>query len=257
MADNAIEGLDVEAAKRNLTIVSRADPEWPQGLDFYDLSTPADQRIIAETVEAKGYGLVILDNISSLADRFTDENSNDEAKAFLRVVMAIKRVASVIVMHHSRKAQQGMKETFRGASALEFPFEFSMGLLRIAADDDRRDLPGGRIDGAGFTISISKPHRDRVEVNALEGLAFLLGDFGHWLPVLPAEGQRVLPANAKVTDERLRAAVTSRRFRTQRQLADYLGVNPSQITRRMRGLGLTLPEPLEGLADDDDDEGDF
>lgn len=119
-----VEGLDLEAARRNLTILARhgQNPDAP----FPDFGDPGQHGEIARLIREHDPALVILDNLSTLAT-LDDENSASATQPVTRLLTRLKqeRVA-VIAVHHSGKAGAG----FRGSSMLATTFEVIMGLTR-------------------------------------------------------------------------------------------------------------------------------
>ncbi|MGN7613925.1 bifunctional DNA primase/polymerase [Magnetococcales bacterium HHB-1] len=93
---------------------------------------PADARPVAEFIHKNQIGVLIVDPF--LESHEASENSNEEISRVSRIFRAIakKTNSAVMLVHHSRKAQQGSSEghtgnmdSARGASAL-------MGVARIA-----------------------------------------------------------------------------------------------------------------------------
>src|SRR5262249_47507605 len=151
----AIEGLDVEAALRNLTLHCRQHQELD--VRFWDVMSSADQAALRKMVKDGGYSLVILDNFTVLSDGLTDENSAGAMKPALSLLLGLKQddVAAVLI-HHSGKSG----EKFRGSSAIAATFEVILGLQ--PTNDPRED----RRYSASFTIGVEKFRGKRDETMA-------------------------------------------------------------------------------------------
>lgn len=133
----ATEGADPTEAKDNLMFIARHD-QAPEVI-FPDLGTESGQKQLCEEVENFKPGLVILDNLSTLAT-LEDENS---AEAFNPIIQLMNRIrllgAAVMLIHHSRKDGKAL----RGSSKINAVFESIISL---------RDQRLGGIGHAAFEV---------------------------------------------------------------------------------------------------------
>lgn len=133
MLSGTIEGLDMEAAGRNLKVCSRQDQD-PE-VHFPDFGMDRSQKGVLDYVRTRGYDLVILDNLSTLAS-VEDENSAAAIRPIIKFLMQLKQSnIACIVVHHSNK---GGKD-YRGSTNLATTFEVILGLHRADSvlDTDR------------------------------------------------------------------------------------------------------------------------
>ena len=131
-----IEGIDKEAARQNLLILSR---NWQDGsVDFPDLGqrqkdlTEHDRKVKIEagqdrvfrTAQSYKAEFVILDNFSTLVE-VADENDAASMTATLAFLLRFKTAnIACMLVHHSGKTGT----TYRGSSKLATTFEVIMGL---------------------------------------------------------------------------------------------------------------------------------
>lgn len=125
----AIEGLDLEAARENLTLLARHH-QHPDAR-FPDFGAADEQDAILHLIRSYQPDLVILDNLSTLAT-LDDENGAAETQRIVKLLARLKQARiGVIVVHHSGKSGTA----FRGSSMLATTFEVIVGLTRDKADD--------------------------------------------------------------------------------------------------------------------------
>lgn len=141
----AIEGIDLEAARANLTILARhhqhAETKFP------DFGTEDQQDAVLALIRSYRPDVVILDNLSTLAT-MDDENGAAETQRVVRLLTRLKqaRIATVVV-HHSGKTGRA----YRGSSMLATTFEAIIGLTKEPGAD-ALDVSGT----AQFNIEWSK-----------------------------------------------------------------------------------------------------
>jgi hypothetical protein len=203
-----VTGIDVEAAGKNLRVLSRQH----QGDDanrFPDLASPEGQDMILATARDCGAALVILDNFSTLAE-VADENDAAAMSPVLSFLLRLKAAGiACILVHHSGKSG----ETFRGSSKLATTFEAIIGLKALDGHPTH--------SGAAFELTWGKfrgAPRDatrNAEVRLVNEASGLRWDHR------PARGEEAAA---------LVEMVRSGRYRTQRELADALGWRPSKVT---------------------------
>ena len=161
--------------------------------------------------------VLILDNLSTLSETLEDENDATAWNPLNSLVVALKKegVATVLV-HHTKKEGSG----FRGSTNLATTLETIVALEKVEGTKAS--------EGAAFRIRFDKnrangkPHAD--------GKTLRLQD-GQWVCEVDPYEQA-----AEVV-----RMVQSRRYGTQQELADSLGVHQSTISRIFRaaeGLGL-------------------
>lgn len=125
----AVTGVDVDAARENLTILARHHQD--ARARFPDFGAAEEQDAIVEFIMSKQPDLVILDNLSTLAT-LDDENGAAETQRIVKLLAKLKQAhIGVIVVHHSGKAGNA----FRGSSMLATTFEVILGLTREKAED--------------------------------------------------------------------------------------------------------------------------
>lgn len=124
-----IEGLDLAAARENLTILARhqQDPDTR----FPDFGAADEQDAILDLIRQYRPDVIILDNLSTLAT-LDDENGAAETQRLVKLLARLKQARiGVIVVHHSGKSGNA----FRGSSMLATTFEVILGLTRDRAED--------------------------------------------------------------------------------------------------------------------------
>ena len=124
-----VEGLDLQAARRNLVVIARHD-QSPDAR-FPDLGAEGEHDAILKMVRSYRPALVVLDNLSTLAT-LDDENSAGNVQRTVRLLARLKQAhIGVICVHHSGKSGT----TYRGSSMLSTTFESIIGLLADKAHD--------------------------------------------------------------------------------------------------------------------------
>lgn len=119
---DAVEGLDVDAAAKNLRLLVRShqDPE----ASFPDIATPEGQQTIYARARGTKADLVILDNFSVLAG-VDDENDAAAMTPVLTFLLRMKQAGiATILVHHSNKGG----DSYRGSSKIATTFEAVVGL---------------------------------------------------------------------------------------------------------------------------------
>ena len=206
----AVEGLDWEALEANRTILSRH--YQLHGAVFPDLVDDAGQEVLMTLVEKLRPALVVLDNLSCLAD-IRDENDAASFTPVLNMMWRLRHAGcAVLLVHHTGK-QEGK---YRGSSKLSAVFE---SVLQLAPNPDL--LTGD----TGFTIKVDKyrsggspqPLKVSLEVDAATGA-------GYWQ--YEALGERRL--------QEVVQAVRSREFNTGKELAAHLGIATSTLSKLKR-----------------------
>ncbi len=247
MLAGTVEGIDLEAAGENLVILSRQDQS--PDVRFPDLAeatapnpaTQAGQDMIMKKIRESGAELVILDNFSTLAE-VADENEAAAMSPILSFLMRLKQAnVACILVHHAGKAGND----YRGSSKLATTFEVIIGLVR----------PDGQTatDGAVFEL-LWKKYRGRPTAATRDAEMRLetTADGGTIWSTKPAAGAEMMA----VVD-----AVKSCQYRTQRAVAEALGMAATQVTRlKAKAFGqgvMTQSEWEVCMAGADDEPADF
>lgn len=209
MLSGTVSGLDVAAAGGNLTILSRQG----QGADvrFPDLTKEADQDEVLRQAAGTDAALVICDNFSTLAE-VADENEAAAMSPVLTFLLRMKQAGrATILVHHSDKTGAN----YRGSSKLATTFEVIIGLSRLE----------GRAagEGAGFELKWGK-YRGKPTMATRDMEVMLEGtpEGGVRWDHRPGSGAEMVA---------LLDAVRSGRFRTQRELAEHLQMEPMKVSR--------------------------
>ncbi|TLU71259.1 AAA family ATPase [Lichenicoccus roseus] len=138
----AVTGCDLEAARRNLTVLSRQHQHGD--VTFPDLAKEEGRNCILQEARRVSAELVILDNFSTLAE-VSDENEASAMSPVLAFLLRLKQdERACILVHHSNKSG----EAFRGSSKLAATFEVIIGLKRT--DGSRAT------SGTNFTLEWTK-----------------------------------------------------------------------------------------------------
>ena len=216
MLIDTVQGIDKEAAGRNLMILSR---NWQaETAAFPDLGDrvgangkPSGQDVLVRAAKDHGAELVLLDNWSTLAE-VEDENSAAALTPTVAFLLRMKqaRIGCVLV-HHSGKNG----ETYRGSSKLATTFEVILGLKATEGS--------GKVGGADFRLDWNKYRRERCE--AVQARDVRLGK--------DASGKPEWTISETQDDElrRLVETIETCRYSTQRELAVGLALDPVKVSR--------------------------
>ncbi|MBN9510671.1 MAG: AAA family ATPase [Alphaproteobacteria bacterium] len=232
MLAGTIEGCDMAAAGRNLRVLCRqmqdGDVKFPDLAESVvpDAGRKAGQDVILAVARQAQAELVILDNLTTLAG-VEDENSAAALGPVVQFLLRVKQAGhACILVHHAGKSGTN----FRGSSAIATTFETIIGLRR---------LEGHAVgDGVGFELCWEK-YRGKPTAATRDATVTLEGDL---------EGVQRWTSKPAVRAEMdaLLEAVRSGRYRTQRELAEALNMDPTKITRlKHRAQGQHLMAPKE------------
>ena len=210
-----IEGIDREAAGRNLFVMSRS---WQHdSVSFPDLgdretgnARVSGQDVVFQKVTALGIELVLADNFSTLVE-VADENDASSMNATLAFLLRLKaaRVGCVLV-HHSGKTG----ESYRGSSKLATTFEVIIGLK--ATDGLAVN------DGAAFRLFWEKYRRERSAAVRSKNVR---------LTTIEGQTRWVVEETADDAMHQLVAAVMTCDFNTGRAIAAHLGWDTGKVSR--------------------------
>lgn len=169
-----VPGVDRVEAGRNLSILARMGQ--PPGSiageggvsGFPNLTEEAGQQVLLDLVDSLGAELVILDNLSTLAT-VEDENEASAFNPLVGLLVEMKnRGTAVLVVHHSRKANQG-EGSYRGSQKLSVIFNT---ILRL--EKPKQPTPGA---GAEFVVHWEKYRELRDDSTSIP-LVMKLGEAG-------------------------------------------------------------------------------
>ncbi|HWR03792.1 MAG TPA: AAA family ATPase [Humidesulfovibrio sp.] len=119
----ALPGIDQELIRQNLHVFARQFQD--ASVTFPNLATTEGQAELER--QAVGYDLVILDNLSTLAN-VEDENASKAFQPIVGFLMRMKQLGQAcILIHHSGKKAS----TYRGSSMLATTFEVILGLEKL------------------------------------------------------------------------------------------------------------------------------
>jgi hypothetical protein len=204
----AVDGLDKEAASKNLRLIARSDqhPEAP----FPDIAAEEGQKTVYARAKGCSADLVILDNFSVLAG-IQDENDAAAMQPVLTFLLRMKQAGiATILVHHSGKSG----EDYRGSSKIATTFEAIVGLKANTGAASR--------NATAFDLVFSK-FRGKRNDTIVETTAWLEGGSDGELSWRYKESE-----DAALT--RLVALVRSCRYPTQGDLAGELGVSTGKLS---------------------------
>ncbi len=238
----SVAGIDREAARRNLMILSRnwqaADVAFPDLADREGKlhrdgtrRAKAGQDVVLGEANKHGAELVLLDNYSTLAE-VADENDAAAMTTTLAFLLRMKQARiGCILVHHSGKNGA----TYRGSSKLATTFEVILGLAPL------EDTSAG----AAFKLDWTKYRREPCDAVRARNVRL----------VKDATGSAEWRAEASDDDDvrKLLEAVGSCHFGTQREVATHLDWDPAKVSRtknRAIQAGKTTKAYFDGCMQD-------
>lgn len=198
----ALPEIDQEVIRKNLHVFARQfqDPS----VTFPNLATPEGQAELER--QAEGFDLVVLDNLSTLAN-VEDENASKAFQPIVGFLMRMKQLGQgCILIHHSGKKAS----TYRGSSMLATTFEVILGLEKLSG------LKAAH--GTAFQIKWDKL-RAKPDERIKSWEVWL--DEDHW----------EYEAAASEEVDILLEALKSGKYVNQKELAEALKWDPSKVTR--------------------------
>lgn len=198
----AMPDIDNELIRQNLHIFARQFQD--ASVTFPNLATPEGQAELEK--QAVGFDLVILDNLSTLAN-VEDENASKAFQPIVGFLMRQKQLGQAcILIHHSGKRAA----TYRGSSMLATTFEVIIGLEKLSG------LKAAH--GTAFQIKWDKL-RAKPDERIKSWEVWL--DEEHWQ----------FEAAASEDIDILIEALKSGKSVNQKELAEALKWDPSKVTR--------------------------
>lgn len=198
------EGLTVNTD--NILIYPKTAQDYRAS--FISLIDTMDKGQIVEFAKREKIDVFVWDNLSTLCENLSDENSAAAFEPLNALIVALKNegVASLVV-HHAGKS--GKK--YRGSSNIETTLETVLQLSRVE----------GANEGARFAVEVTK-NRNQGKLG-IDGKTLMLQD-GKWMT------QEDPFANTqKVVD-----ALKSLRYRTQEELGKALGIHQTTVGRAIK-----------------------
>lgn len=198
----ALPGIDQELIRQNLHVFARQFQD--ASVTFPNLATTEGQAELER--QAVGYDLVILDNLSTLAN-VEDENASKAFQPIVGFLMRMKQLGQAcILIHHSGKKAS----TYRGSSMLATTFEVILGLEKLSG------LKAAH--GTAFQIKWDKL-RAKPDERIKSWEVWL--DEDHW----------EFEAAASEEVDLLLEALRSGKYVNQKELAEALKWDESKVTR--------------------------
>jgi hypothetical protein len=203
----------------NLGFLAFQDQECG-GDNFVNISCEREEREeLISFFKKSGSELVILDNLSVLAD-IQDENAAHALSPVLDLLRELQRLGmAVLLVHHSRKGNGG-DGSYRGSSKLAVTFE---AIIRLETDI----LPNpveGLGGGVAFRGTFEKSRGRRSEEIAGFSAGLTAGGTWEW-----AEDEREGLS-------RIAQTVRSRLYKNQGELAEALGISQATLSRRKKAI---------------------
>ncbi len=208
-----VEGLGVGVeALENVTLYAKTVQD--HRADFVDLAKAEWRTQILDEVRARGYEVVVLDNLSTLQPSLKDENDATSWVPLNELIVGLKGagVATVIV-HHSGKSGD-----FRGSSAIVTALETVVKLKQVEPV----------VGYARFRVEITKSRAQGV-----------LGIHGKTLAL--QEGKWAIEVDENQEAKELVERVMTLKYTTQAELADAVGRGQGTVSKLLKGavaLGL-------------------
>ena len=198
-----------KAALGNLLIEARQDQE--PGSIFYDLTQEETRQTIRQKAQRMGAQLVILDNMTTLTDGLEDENDATKFKSLQGFFMEMKQAGvALILVHHANKGGKQL----RGSTALEATFEVVLGLTKPTI---------APIGTAAFVTRFDK-FRGKGDQRT-QPLSWRLANEG-W------EVEQAEPED--LSEDPVIVALRSLNFTTQKELAEAVGIDQANVSRRIK-----------------------
>jgi KaiC/GvpD/RAD55 family RecA-like ATPase len=222
LARTAVSNVNFDELGANLRITARQDQDAYS--TFYDVTVKEHQDVILAKCKDDGIELLIIDNLTTVADSLQDENDATAFRSISSFMTRMKQAGiATILVHHARKDG---KEA-RGSTALQTTFEVIVGLTR----------PQVPVHGkASFIATFGK----------FRGLGGPLTEARQW--TLAEDGWSV----TEDTEDRLNtvlAALQGLECVNRKELAERLGISQQTIGRDLQklvALGKVTDDGIKG-----------
>ena len=218
----AVKGVDMAQVGQNLTIVARQaqDPKST----FFDVTDEEHQMALLERCQRGGVEVLIIDNLSTVADGLDDENDAVAFRCVQSFMLRMKQTGiTTILVHHARKDGQEP----RGSTALATTFEVILGLKKPSVPVHGR---------ASFVATFSK---FRAQGNqSTSPRTWTLGETG-WTVEEDPEDELVATLRA----------IQSLKFSTQKDLATHFGITEGAMSKRINRLVASGQITRDGVKD--------
>ena len=206
---DVIQDGDADAAASNLSIIARQDQN--PNVNFFDITKSASQKQLRQKCEDLDVDVLIIDNLSTVADGLQDENSATAFKPVQKFLLSMKQMGiATILVHHARKDG---KEA-RGSSAMQTTFEVMIGL------EEPSNPPIGK---ASFRLSFGKFRAKGDET--LAPMTWTLEEHG-WK----------IEEDSDTTNGRVKSGLQSLNYINQKELAKGLGMVQSTVSKALKRL---------------------
>ncbi len=121
--------LQKRRSTNNLMVIARQDQDMDT--EFPNLNTPEGQEELLHDIRVLDPQLVILDNLSTLAD-LPDENAASSYNEIFKFLTKLKQERTGILAHHDRKgATKDSEEGYRGSSKMAAIFDQRIHLSKV------------------------------------------------------------------------------------------------------------------------------
>lgn len=193
----------IEFNLKNIEFYTKTNQE-PMA-QFISIAAPEDREPIIRWAKRNKFDVLIMDNLSTLCSGLDDENSAAAFTPINDLIVSCKHEnIAVVLLHHTNKSGASA----RGSSNLLTTFESSVRLAEVS----------GPKDGARFSVMVEK---DRNMGRLALHKKIMTLKAGAWLIEEDVNGMQ----------EDIVEALRSLEFTTRKELATYLKVDPSTITR--------------------------
>ncbi|MDW3094609.1 MAG: AAA family ATPase [Gammaproteobacteria bacterium] len=203
-----------EVLKNNLLVIARQD----QALDteFPDLHDPEGQEILLDDIRTLNPEVVILDNLSTLAD-LPDENAASSYNSIFKFLTRLKQERTGILVHHDRKGStKDSSEGYRGSSKMAAIFEQRIHISKVEDHKKPKDT------GACFYTEFKKNRYLGDET--LKSRIFALHPDEGW--TIQSDEDEILTQVAE--------AVRSCTYISQAELGEYFGHQKAWANKKIR-----------------------
>ena len=216
MQQSALSSSQKDNLRDNFYIYARLDQDVDSDQEFTDLNDIANQDELLQIIEEVDPELIILDNLSTLAN-LDDENAAASYNNIFRFLTKLKQDRAGILVHHDRKnSAKSDFESYRGSSKLSAIFEFIIHLSHVEIENKKT------LNGADFYVRFTKNRY--LGDNTLRSRQFTLHPDKGW----------VVSEDEEDKLQQVAAAVKSARYATQEELAKKFDCSKSWINKLIK-----------------------